>query len=46
MKNIMPMVYSECVLKVGDSGHFSDMLTNVTEKRNHSSMKSRYPRLK
>ena len=44
IKNITPVVYSECVLKVRDSGHFSelpraDMLTRATDKRMHSSMK-------
>ena len=38
----MPVVYSECVLKVGDSGHFSswlsaDILTIATNKRMHNS---------
>ena len=42
----MLVVYSECVLKVGDSGHFSgllkaDTLTSATDKCMHSSVKSR-----
>ena len=42
IKNIMPMVYSQCGQKVVDSGHFSgwsraDILTNMTDKHASSS---------
>ena len=41
----MLVVFSQCVLKVGDSGQFSvylgvDMLTSATDKRLRSSQKS------
>ena len=44
IKNITSLVYSEYVLKVGESGHFSewpraDMLTSTTDKRMRSSIK-------
>ena len=44
IKNISPVVYLDCVLKVGDSGHFSvrlkaDILTSATDRRLRSSMK-------